>query len=114
MNKRHYEHTLPNIRGSLSNTYSSIKMNLISNTTNTKVCLSDCRERMSMNCFLDKNNHVPETTSGTSFSPSPREQRAGPDDPTHTATVKPLKISAYEIYKNVPECGVFHRQGFFS
>ena len=60
------------------------------------------------------NNHVPETTSGTSFSPSPREQRAGPDDPTHTATVKPLKISAYEIYKNVPECGVFHRQGFFS
>ena len=23
MNKRHYEHTLPNIRGSLSNTYSS-------------------------------------------------------------------------------------------
>ena len=24
MNKRHYEHTLPNIRGSLSNTYVSI------------------------------------------------------------------------------------------
>ena len=24
MNKRHYEHTLPNIRGSLSNTYHSI------------------------------------------------------------------------------------------
>lgn len=23
MNKRHYEHTLPNIRGSLSNTYSA-------------------------------------------------------------------------------------------
>ena len=23
MNKRHYEHTLPNIRGSLSNTYST-------------------------------------------------------------------------------------------
>lgn len=23
MNKRHYEHTLPNIRGSLSNTYDS-------------------------------------------------------------------------------------------
>lgn len=23
MNKRHYEHTLPNIRGSLSNTYTS-------------------------------------------------------------------------------------------
>ena len=26
MNKRHYEHTLPNIRGSLSNTYSSLQM----------------------------------------------------------------------------------------
>lgn len=25
MNKRHYEHTLPNIRGSLSNTYLEIK-----------------------------------------------------------------------------------------
>ena len=24
MNKRHYEHTLPNIRGSLSNTYEQI------------------------------------------------------------------------------------------
>ena len=33
MNKRHYEHTLPNIRGSLSNTYiqnpANIKMMLI-------------------------------------------------------------------------------------
>ena len=28
MNKRHYEHTLPNIRGSLSNTYESAKENL--------------------------------------------------------------------------------------
>ena len=26
MNKRHYEHTLPNIRGSLSNTYSDTKI----------------------------------------------------------------------------------------
>ena len=42
-----------------------------------------------------------------------KEQRAGPGYPTHTATVKPLKISAYEIYKNVPERGVFHRQGVF-
>ena len=25
MNKRHYEHTLPNIRGSLSNTYITFK-----------------------------------------------------------------------------------------
>lgn len=29
MNKRHYEHTLPNIRGSLSNTYGTTgKMNV--------------------------------------------------------------------------------------
>ena len=27
MNKRHYEHTLPNIRGSLSNTYEEIRQN---------------------------------------------------------------------------------------
>lgn len=27
MNKRHYEHTLPNIRGSLSNTYEEINYN---------------------------------------------------------------------------------------
>ena len=40
-----------------------------------------------------------------------KEQRA--DDPTHTATVKPFKIFANEIYKNVPGRGVFHRQGFF-
>ena len=28
MNKRHYEHTLPNIRGSLSNTYNYTRVNL--------------------------------------------------------------------------------------
>lgn len=28
MNKRHYEHTLPNIRGSLSNTYVLFKYNI--------------------------------------------------------------------------------------
>lgn len=26
MNKRHYEHTLPNIRGSLSNTYNGVSV----------------------------------------------------------------------------------------
>lgn len=26
MNKRHYEHTLPNIRGSLSNTYNTVEI----------------------------------------------------------------------------------------
>lgn len=29
MNKRHYEHTLPNIRGSLSNTYDEAKIKQI-------------------------------------------------------------------------------------
>lgn len=29
MNKRHYEHTLPNIRGSLSNTYDKLVDELI-------------------------------------------------------------------------------------
>ena len=29
MNKRHYEHTLPNIRGSLSNTYNATKISLL-------------------------------------------------------------------------------------
>ena len=28
MNKRHYEHTLPNIRGSLSNTYLQLSLGL--------------------------------------------------------------------------------------
>ena len=28
MNKRHYEHTLPNIRGSLSNTYFYVHLNI--------------------------------------------------------------------------------------
>ena len=28
MNKRHYEHTLPNIRGSLSNTYHTLTVEL--------------------------------------------------------------------------------------
>ena len=31
MNKRHYEHTLPNIRGSLSNTYITMKQEIRQN-----------------------------------------------------------------------------------
>ena len=30
MNKRHYEHTLPNIRGSLSNTYGQLYLTVYS------------------------------------------------------------------------------------
>lgn len=32
MNKRHYEHTLPNIRGSLSNTYEQLARLIIAET----------------------------------------------------------------------------------
>lgn len=39
MNKRHYEHTLPNIRGSLSNTY--YYMGYIRNTQCIKAHFSD-------------------------------------------------------------------------
>ena len=45
MNKRHYEHTLPNIRGSLSNTYVPISANsnpsvdgFLFALANSKVC----------------------------------------------------------------------------
>lgn len=34
MNKRHYEHTLPNIRGSLSNTYNTLTINDIHSQQN--------------------------------------------------------------------------------
>ena len=34
MNKRHYEHTLPNIRGSLSNTYAETLRVILSNQRN--------------------------------------------------------------------------------
>ena len=33
MNKRHYEHTLPNIRGSLSNTYTGRRSVPVNNVT---------------------------------------------------------------------------------
>ena len=33
MNKRHYEHTLPNIRGSLSNTYSEYLVDYYNNNS---------------------------------------------------------------------------------
>lgn len=36
MNKRHYEHTLPNIRGSLSNTYDEI-IRFIEKVLNVKI-----------------------------------------------------------------------------
>ena len=45
MNKRHYEHTLPNIRGSLSNTYSlTYGIKTGSNSKNFKLlCISPAK-----------------------------------------------------------------------
>ena len=39
MNKRHYEHTLPNIRGSLSNTYSEVCFSVIVKFHVFQVCI---------------------------------------------------------------------------
>lgn len=58
MNKRHYEHTLPNIRGSLSNTYDP----------NT----SDSPE-MVMNYY---SNFYPELTTATVHGPVIKEDKA--------------------------------------
>lgn len=47
MNKRHYEHTLPNIRGSLSNTYT--ESNLVSVTEKARANPFDENELKPMN-----------------------------------------------------------------
>lgn len=39
MNKRHYEHTLPNIRGSLSNTYDKITIFVLKYSDYEKVVI---------------------------------------------------------------------------
>lgn len=39
MNKRHYEHTLPNIRGSLSNTYEKISRQAVALVLLAGICL---------------------------------------------------------------------------
>ena len=46
MNKRHYEHTLPNIRGSLSNTYEE-KQKMEQKMKNKKVPDPSKRHRLS-------------------------------------------------------------------
>ena len=45
MNKRHYEHTLPNIRGSLSNTYYDLTIN---NLRKKELCLWEKRKNGTM------------------------------------------------------------------
>lgn len=44
---------------------------------------------------------APKRTKGRVGRPHPHRHR------------KTFKIPIYEVYKNSPECGIFHRQGFF-
>ena len=61
MNKRHYEHTLPNIRGSLSNTY----------------VLSDPNNELSVNEVMDFYSMTyPELTTATVHGPEWEEDKA--------------------------------------
>jgi len=50
MNKRHYEHTLPNIRGSLSNTYPATRVE--------KMTPLEFTANINDECFDDRNNWV--------------------------------------------------------
>ncbi len=76
--------------------------------------LSVYRERMQMNCSY-ANSYVMcrMIVSGTYFSrPERAEGRAGQPHP-HRHRNYHSKTSINEIYQNFPECGVFHRYGFF-
>ena len=48
MNKRHYEHTLPNIRGSLSNTYDCTAVPLVKTSKVVPVCILSLHRKMMM------------------------------------------------------------------
>lgn len=73
MNKRHYEHTLPNIRGSLSNTYRSFTFK----KGNGMVTLDDPNTsdspEMVMNYY---SNFYPELTTATVHGPVIKEDKA--------------------------------------
>ena len=45
MNKRHYEHTLPNIRGSLSNTYDTGMFGIVSPHDCLRIDTSGCHKQ---------------------------------------------------------------------
>ena len=57
MNKRHYEHTLPNIRGSLSNTY-------ISEDQKTQYAQNDCQCHEKTGYTVEEPEESPETDDG--------------------------------------------------
>ena len=59
MNKRHYEHTLPNIRGSLSNTYVGPAVTfLLFSLFSVPFCLNRCRDFMLQPKAVGKAAHV--------------------------------------------------------
>ena len=73
MNKRHYEHTLPNIRGSLSNTYRVF----ILKKGNDTLTLEDPDSRMSLSEVTDfYSMNYPELTTATLQGPELEEDRA--------------------------------------
>ena len=80
MNKRHYEHTLPNIRGSLSNTYLDIKglkRVFILKKGNGTLTLEDPDSRMSLSEVTDFYSiNYPELTTATLHGPELEEDRA--------------------------------------
>lgn len=80
MNKRHYEHTLPNIRGSLSNTYLEIKglQRIFKFKKDSKeLVLSDPDSSLSVNEVMDFYSMTyPELTTATVHGPEWEEDKA--------------------------------------
>ena len=80
MNKRHYEHTLPNIRGSLSNTYidtnySDLKCKY---TTSRKFTMKSRREFTSVTSYPSDTHNRSDSANSPSCRNIPFEAEAKP------------------------------------
>ena len=76
MNKLHYEHTLPNIRGSLSNTYGLQRIFKFKKDSKELV-LSDPDSSLSVNEVMDFYSMTyPELTTATVHGPEWEEDKA--------------------------------------
>lgn len=81
MNKRHYEHTLPNIRGSLSNTYGRSGSSIKQKPTTEEQTYGFCGENITIqahshyNCFRKKKIILPEKQKGIHSEKSKRLKR---------------------------------------
>ena len=91
----------------------NIKMNLISYTIGMNIGLSVYRERMQMNCSYANNYVMCRKQSSGTYFPAPERAEAGRRPHLHRHRNYHSKTSINEIYQNFPECGVFHRYGFF-